>query len=426
MKIRSKKQILCALSALLLAGCGFEPVGEQTSSELKPLIHDATTAASADTTTEITTTTAPPEPEDPSVRVVAVGDNLVQKYVYTAAQNWATDGTYDFTKCYENVADVIALGDIRMINQETLIANDQYEISGSNFNFNSPTQLGDALMDVGFNVITMANNHMLDKGIGGLLATLDYWDGMQQEHDVTVVGAYRDAEDMSRLRTMEINGMTVAFLAYTEHINGYSVPADSPVEIVLTSEVDVMQQQIESAKRVADAVIVSVHWGVEDTHYVPEERKMLAQDMVSWGADVIVGTHTHTAETMEYITREDGTQGFVFYSLGNFISAQTDNFNCVGEMADFTLTVDLETCEVIVSDVQIVPVITHYDDGRFKDLRLYPYYMYTSELADSHGLPVAPLGTAKTFSMDVINRIIDENIPKEFQQLGVPEGIVYP
>ncbi len=424
MKKRNGKPMFCILAAFLLTACGFEPVGEQTSSELKPLL-DNTTATTTTTTTE-TTTTEPPEPEDPSVRVISVGDNLVQKYVYLAAQNWATDGTYDFTKSYENITDVIALGDIRMINQETLIANDQYEISGSNFNFNSPTQLGEELMDVGFNVITMANNHLLDKGIGGLEATLDYWDKMKETNDITVLGAYRDAEDMNRLRTMEVNGMTVAFLAYTEHINGYKVPSDSPVEVVLTSELEVMQEQIESAKRVADAVIVSVHWGVEDTHYVPEERKMLAQDMVNWGADVIVGTHTHTAETMEYITRADGTQGFVFYSLGNFISAQTDNFNCVGEMADFTLTVDLETCEVIVSDVQVIPVITHYDNGQFKDLRLYPYYMYTSALADSHGLPVAPLGTAKDFSMDVINRIIDENIPKEFQQLGVPDGITYP
>lgn len=356
--------------------------------------------------------------KNPVVRIVAAGDNLVQTAVYRTAQAKSVDETYDFSYSYENVKDIISSGDISILNQETLIANDKFEISGSNFNFNSPSQLGDEMIDLGFDVFTMSNNHVLDKGTDGLLATLDYWDSRMAEHDnVRVLGAYRDEMDMNDIRTIESNGMTIAFLGYTEHTNGYSLPADSPIKIVYTDETELMESQIKRAKQMADAVVVSVHWGLEDTHTVSDACRELAQNFVDWGADVVVGTHSHTAETMEYLERDNGSRGFVFYSLGNFISAQTDNFNTVGEIASLSLEKDMVTGEIKVDDIEVTPVITHYDDGSFTNLRLYPYSMYTSELADSHGLPYAPAGTAKTYSMDVIDKIIEENIPEEFRKL---------
>ena len=356
--------------------------------------------------------------ENPVVRLVAAGDNLVQTAVYRTAQAKSVDETYDFSYSYENVKDIISSGDISILNQETLIANDKFEISGSNFNFNSPTQLGDEMIDLGFDVFTMSNNHVLDKGTDGLLATLDYWDSRMAEHDnVRVLGAYRDEMDMNDIRTIESNGMTIAFLGYTEHTNGYSLPADTPIKIVYTDEAELMESQIRRAKQMADAVVVSVHWGLEDTHTVSDACRELAQNFVDWGADVVVGTHSHTAETMEYLERDNGSRGFVLYSLGNFISAQTDNFNTVGEIASLNIEKDMVTGEIKVEDVEVTPVITHYDDGSFTNLRLYPYNMYTSELADSHGLPYAPAGTAKTYSMDVIDKIIEENIPEEFRKL---------
>ncbi|MBQ7009643.1 MAG: CapA family protein [Ruminococcus sp.] len=370
--------------------------------------------------TEPPTTQPPTEPPvvDKRIHIVATGDNLVQTAVYRNAQQHAGDGvSYNFKPMYENVRHIIEGADISIINQETLICNGEYEISGSNFNFNSPVELGQDMIDIGFDVFTIANNHVLDKGTGGLSATLDYWDEKALYNDIVVCGAYRNEADANNIRTMEIDGVTIAFLAYTEHMNGYRMPASSEMRVVLTSEEDVMEAQIREASEIADVVITAMHWGVEDTHTVSEDRKELAQKLVDWGCDVILGTHPHTAETMEYITRADGSRGFVYYSLGNFISAQTDNFNVVGEIADFTVVVDGETGEVTLEDVYAIPVINHYDDGKFSNMRLYPYNMYTSELADGHGLPYAPLGTAKSFNMGVIDRIIENNIPEEFRKL---------
>ena len=207
-----------------LTGCATKEISDA------PALSTGVVTTAPEQTEEPTTEPAPIE--NPTLRMVAVGDNLVQTGVYRAAQKWSTNGTYDFTNTYANIKDIIQAGDISVINQETLIANDQYEVSGTNFNFNSPTQLGSALMDVGFNVITMSNNHLLDKGEGGLLATLDYWDSVKQNTDVTVVGAYRDEADMNNLRIREVDDMRVDFLAYTDSTNGYSLPSGSEVKIL--------------------------------------------------------------------------------------------------------------------------------------------------------------------------------------------------
>lgn len=415
---RNQKWLLLCLTALFsihCTGCGLiEDIDpNQTGSS------GLSTMPTASTTTTTTTTTAPPPPPvNPKVHMLAVGDNLVQTAVYRSAQKWSADGTYDFTKTYENVAPIIQAADVAIINQETLICGGDYEISGSNLNFNSPVELGDEMVEIGFDIFMLANNHLLDKRIDGLLSSLDYWDAMSAKHPILAVGVYRDAADQNEIRVQEVNGMKIAYLAYTEHLNGYSVPASSTVKIGSTADLNLIERQIKAANQIADAVVVSAHWGNEDTHIVADRVKTLANQMIGWGADVILGGHSHTAQTMEYIDRADGTRGFVFYSLGNFVSAQTDNFNMIGEIGEFDLTLDLATGELLVENVQCTPVITHYEDAKLSNLRLYPYSMYTAELANGHGLPYAPLGTAKSFNMGVVDAIIEANIPEEFRNLN--------
>lgn len=167
----------------------------------------------------------------------------------------------------------------------------------------------------------------------------------------------------------------------------------------------------------ADVVIVSAHWGEDDTTVVTEDRIELANKMVNWGADVILGCHTHTAETMEWIPRDDGTRGFVYYCMGNFICAQTDNFNVVGELPDFDIVIDGVTNELRLENVGCIPTIVHYE-ADFSNMKVYPYSKYSPELAERHGLPYAyPRGTYTDFGWDVINRIIEEQIPAEFRKL---------
>ncbi len=376
----------------------------------------------AETKAEETETVTETVPQDKTVSVVAMGDNLVQTKVYEAAEAHAENGEkYNFGYTYDAVKDLITSGDLNIINQETPICNDEYDITGSNFDFNSPTELGQQLIDMGVNTFSVNNNHVLDKGTDGLRAQLDYWEKEVSQNPGTIVyGTYRNQSDMDNIRVKEVNGAKVAFLAYTEHTNGYSLEQGSELCIPYLDEKDMIKQQIEKANQIADIVIVSAHWGDEDTFTVREGVKEEAKEIIEWGADVIIGTHSHTGQTMEYVTRTDGTQGFVFYSLGNFVSAQTDNFNLVGEVAKFDLTVSAADSGVKVENIKVVPVITQYDDSSLSNIRVYPYYSYTEDLASSHGVPYTTSGTSREWSMDVINGFINDNVPEEFQCLTNP------
>jgi poly-gamma-glutamate synthesis protein (capsule biosynthesis protein) len=314
------------------------------------------------------------------------------------------------------VADKIKNADLAFINQETVICNGEFEVSGSNLNFNSPMELGDDLIDIGFDIINMANNHVLDKGSSGMRACLDYWDAQCEKHDnVRVLGAYRDYQDMYDYRITEANGITVGILGYTEHTNGYSLPGDSQMRIPYLYDRELMEKQVRELDSLVDCVVVSTHWGVEDTHIVTDEMKSLSQDLIDWGADVIIGTGPHTLESMEYLSRGDGTQGFVYYSLGNFISGQTDNFNMVGGMALFDIV--KKDGVTSIENPKLTPLINQYETGKLRDVRVIPYYEYTDELVQSHGIPDSPMGSAKSWSWDVINTIIENNVPEEYRQL---------
>ena len=352
-----------------------------------------------------------------TIHFLAVGDDLLHTRVYQSAAAHAEDGeAYNFYYCYQGVADRVEEADLAFINQETVICNGEYEVCGSNLNFCSPDELGYQLIDIGFDIVNLSNNHILDKGADGMRACLDYWDDRVAENDGLIVeGVYRDYQDMFDYRTTEVNGITVGVLGYTDHTNGYSLPATSEMEIPYLAQTDLIERQIKELSEQVDCVVVSAHWGVEDTHTVSEDVKSIAKKMIEWGADVIIGTGPHTLQTMEYIDRSDGTQGFVYYSLGNFISGQTDSFNMVGGMALFDIV--KENGVTTIETPQLTPIITQYETGSLNDVRVIPYYDYTDELIAAHGLPYSPWGTAKTWSRSVIETIIENNVPEEYRRL---------
>ena len=364
------------------------------------------------------TTEPPTEPpfQKADVSFAAVGDNLIHSYVYRTASAHAADGiVYDFHYCYNEVASRIAKADLAFVNQETLICNGKLELSGANLNFNSPVELGYDLADIGFDIFNMANNHVLDKGTEGVGYTLDYWDALREENpNVIVMGAYRNQEDMQNYRIAEKDGLKIGFLGYTEHTNGYSLPEDSELVIPYTSDEELMQTQIRELSEQTDCVIVSMHWGEEDTHEIQDSVKDLAQKLINWGADVVIGTGSHTLQSMEYLTRPDGTKGFVFYSLGNFISGQTDNFNMVGGLGEFHICRD-NYGNITIEDVGLTPLITHYETD-ITNVRTFPYDAYKDRMIETHYLPHTSGGSYKRWSWEVIDTIVEENVPEQFRR----------
>ena len=417
MKLRKGRAVgaLAVLLAIVAGGIGCGTIVGKANNDPQEDSKAEGTTVPEETTEEQTTL-----PPDKVVHVTAAGDNLIHHSVMVNARELAGGSGYDFKPLYSEVKYLIQEADVAVLNQETVISesNEVRGAEGGVLIFNSPPEVADAVIDLGFDVFTMANNHLLDMGTSGLEESINFWNRKAVENDLTVLGAYLDEEDANNIRVREVNGVKIAFLAYAEHINGFDALLDDvPLRVIKNDEEDVIERQIKQARQIADAVIVSAHWGAEDTTIVSEDRTELANKMVEWGADVILGCHTHTAQTMEWIERDDGTKGFVYYSMGNFICAQTDNFNVVGELADFDIVIDGTTGELRLEDVGCIPTIVHYE-SEFSNMKIYPYSKYSPELAERHGLPYAvPQGTYTDFGWDVINDIIDEAIPTEFRKL---------
>ncbi|WP_294754757.1 CapA family protein [uncultured Ruminococcus sp.] len=417
MKLRKGRAAgaLAVLLAIVAGGIGCGTIVGKANNDPQEDSKAEGTTVPEETTEEQTTL-----PPDKVVHVTAAGDNLIHHSVMVNARELAGGSGYDFKPLYSEVKYLIQDADVAVLNQETVISesNEVRGAEGGVLIFNSPPEVADAVIDLGFDVFTMANNHLLDMGTSGLEESINFWNRKAVENDLTVLGAYLDEEDANNIRVREVNGVKIAFLAYAEHINGFDALLDDvPLRVIKNDEEDVIERQIKQARQIADAVIVSAHWGAEDTTIVSEDRTELANKMVEWGADVILGCHTHTAQTMEWIERDDGTKGFVYYSMGNFICAQTDNFNVVGELADFDIVIDGTTGELRLEDVGCIPTIVHYE-SEFSNMKIYPYSKYSPELAERHGLPYAvPQGTYTDFGWDVLNDIIDEAIPTEFRKL---------
>ncbi len=402
--MKRKSAFLLAAIMLLTACAGNE---ESTISVPQYTVVDAAEATTAATTTTVTTTAEPteealpPEPQFSSVSIVCAGDNLIHQPIYYQASVRAGGEGYDFSFPYQYVKDYIAEADMAILNQETIVTD---EFAPSTYPcFCTPAAMGDEMVELGFDVISVGNNHILDKGEAGLLSTLDYWS--TNHPDIPVYGAYRNEEDMNNVRTLTVNDISFAFLSYMEHTNGLSLPKGSECELVYLDELELIEQQIKSAAEKYDCVIVSAHFGVETTNVISESQYALSQKFADWGADIIIGTQPHTIQSMEWLEREDGGRSFVFYCLGNFLSAQSYVYCMVEMLGRITVTKDLTTGEIELSEPNAVPLINHYDYN-YSDIRVYPLSQYTEELANAHGCP--------ELTMDFIEYLVAQNIPEEF------------
>ena len=350
------------------------------------------------------TPTPTPEPTpSPTVRFSASGDNLIHGSIYLQAQRRTSDGSYDFGPLYENVAYFYAEQDLNFINQETLVSD---ELEPSHYPlFCSPGEVARECYDLGFRLFGTSNNHIDDKGAEGISSTLRFWDSMPE--DVLISGLWEnDGEDTIPL--YEKDGITFALLAYTQYTNGIPTPQGSPAHVILTSETDLIQSQIEQANELADVVLVSVHWGNEDSHAVTDGQRSLAQQMADWGADLIIGTHPHVLQGAEWLDRADGGRSFVAYSLGNFVSAQSRPDELIGAVFGCTFQKNANG-ETELLDPCFYPTVTHYGAG-YSDIKVYFLSDYSTELAQAHGVR----SDYPYFNAEYIQQVIAENLPSEY------------
>lgn len=300
--------------------------------------------------------TLPPnvsEPKVSKVTLAAIGDVLIHSEIYQDAKQ--KDGTYNFSKMFESVQNYLRVPDILVANQETMIGGKELRLSGYP-SFNSPQEVGDALKMAGVDLVTVANNHSLDRGEKVIQSALSYWDRL----GIPYTGSFKSKEDQKNIRTMVKNNITFSFLSYAYGTNGIPHPKG---KAYLVNRIDTTQiaQEVEEAKRLSDVVVVAMHWGTEYETLPNESQKLLAQKLADYGVHVVIGNHPHVLQPPAWVSGKNGHKTLVLYSLGNFISAQGGVAKRVGGMAtiDIVKTAGKEK-SITLKDPSFLPTFTFY------------------------------------------------------------------
>ena len=260
------------------------------------------------------------ENSDITFTMAAIGDVMCHNTQYKDAYNSET-GEYDFSYVYDNIKSYIQDADISVANLETTFAGE--ERGYSNYpTFNSPDSLAYSLKDLGIDVVSTAGNHALDTGFSGLSRTIDVLDEANLAH----TGTFKTKEDQEKILFQEVKGVKIAFINYAYGTNGIQVPSGKDFCVNLIDK-DLIQKHIETAKAEnADIIVACMHWGIEYKTTANSEQEELADFLFKNGVDIILGTHPHVLEQMEKrtVTLENGEtkEGFVIYSLGNFVCDQ--------------------------------------------------------------------------------------------------------
>lgn len=259
----------------------------------------------------------PEEEQFTDIRISAVGDVMGHTSQLEAAYD-AETGEYDFTSVFEDVQPIISESDLAIANLETTLAGSDRPFIGYPL-FNTPDAIIDALDYAGFDTIITTNNHSLDTGPEGVRRTVE----VIEEKGLDLAGTFAE-EPESRVLYKEVEGIKVAILAYTEHLNGLdaSYPQDEVLSMInVISEERILADIEEAESEDVDLMIAYMHWGGEYERYPNEFQENYAELMTREGVDIIFGSHPHVIQQATYL-EVNGNESIVAYSLGNFVSNQ--------------------------------------------------------------------------------------------------------
>lgn len=319
--------------------------------------------------------------------MITAGDNLIHSSLYNEAHRNANYDGYDFTPMYELIKPIVSQYDIAYYNQETILGGADIGLSDYP-TFNSPYEVGDTMIDAGFNLVSLATNHTIDSGSKAVLNSREYWDAQE---GILAVGSYSTEEARNKVQIATVNNITYTMLNYTYGTNGIRIPDGKdylvnvwPTDLEINDpENDTKYQEykntvkedIERVRKEVDILIVAMHWGIEYTHEPTEYEKDMAKFLADNGVDIIVGTHPHVIQPVTWI---DDT--LVIYSLGNLISAQYQNqstctnYKCTtGLMTSLKITKTVKGKEktVKIDNVSNELIYTYYSG--FRNFKVVPF-----------------------------------------------------
>lgn len=308
--------------------------------------------------------------ENYSIKLLMVGDNLINDKIYNTMK---TNDTYDFKPIYTYIKEINKDYDLAYYNQETILGGSSIGVS-SYPAFNSPYEVGDATIDAGFNLVSLATNHTLDRGEQAIINSRNYWNS---KDNVLAVGSYSSNEEKDKIQILKKNNITYTMLNYTYGTNGIKVPSnkeylvnvwpctgnDPSTDTKYQEYKNTVKEDIEKVRDKVDLLIVAIHWGIEYKYTPNEYQKDMASYLASLGVNIIIGTHPHVVEPITYI---DNT--LVIYSLGNFVSAQdtVEDYNTrVGLLSTITINKDNNN-NISLSDLNNELIFTTDSSNSYK------------------------------------------------------------
>ncbi|MFS0823492.1 CapA family protein [Bacillus sp. 1P02SD] len=304
------------------------------------------------------------KPFTTSMTLAAIGDILIHSIVYDDAK---TGNGYDFKPMIANVKGLLENADLTIANQETIVGGTEIGLS-TYPSFNSPFEVADAFKDAGVDIVSIANNHTLDRGEKAIISATNYLNKIGMEY----TGGYQNPEDKSKIRVLNRNGISIAFLSYTYGTNGIPVPNGKDYLVNLI-DMELIKKEIKAAKEVADVVSVSMHWGNEYQLYPNDYQKQLAQQLADEGVDIIIGHHPHVLQPMDWITGKNGNQTFVVYSLGNFLSGQMWDYKDIGGVLQVEIVKEVKSKDetiIRVQNPQFAP--TFVSNSNYRSFKVVP------------------------------------------------------
>lgn len=336
------------------------------------------------------------ETKTSKLSLIMVGDALLHGSVYRDAYK---NGVYNFDSQLEYIKPIVQNYDLAFYNQESILGGTELGLSDYP-TFNSPWEFGDAMINSGFNLVSLANNHTMDRGEKAILNSCEYW---KSKENVLAVGSYCSKEDSEAVQIKEKNGIKYTLLAYTYGTNGISVPQGKEYLVNLYSD-EKAKSDIEKVRDKVDLLIVSMHWGTEYRTEPTEEQKRQAEYLSSLGVDIIIGTHPHIIEPITYIN-----DTLVIYSLGNFISAQSTN-------NDYNTMVELMTSVDVIKEEKNGQTTIKLDN--LNNELLFNYYKKGSRWTDFKVIPFSQMNSSYNYDYQrlynkysAVVRMYNEDIP---------------
>ncbi len=306
-------------------------------------------------------------PVSTSLSLIMVGDAIVHSNVYKDAEQ---NGSYDFNDMLDLMKPIIEPYDLAFYNQETILGGK--ELGVSNYpRFNSPTEFGDAMLNAGFNLVSLANNHSNDTGTKAIYNSNAYW----KTKSAFVAGTYSTLEESQAVHVYTMNGITFGFLAYTYGTNGLNLPSDKAYMISLLN-FDQMTVDVKALRPLVDVLIVSVHAGSEYVSYPNQKQKDTARLLANLGVNIVIENHAHAIEPIEWI---DNT--LVYYALGNFLSGQNGTAQLIG----LTSSIQIEKItygsktSIQLSNLKVDLNYNYYNSSK-RNVRIYPWAKVSTSL----------------------------------------------